>query len=126
MTSAAAVELRFRCARCGGGLPMAVAVAVNGEGGGMTEFRDGILLTSWNLFDGVEVSIVAVVGDGVRRGEADKQKVLALLFEEDLRVGVDSVVVAVVVALDVVFGGGERFKWRFFKFLDRVCASTCT
>ena len=126
MTSAAAVELRFRCARCGGGLPMAVAVAVNGEGGGMTEFRDGILLTCWNLFDGVEVSIVAVVGDGVRRGEADKQKVLALLFEEDLRVGVDSVVVAVVVALDVVFGGGERFKWRFFKFLDRVCASTCT
>lgn len=105
---------------------MAVAVAVNGEGGGMTEFRDGILLTSWNLFDGVEVSIVAVVGDGVRRGEADKQKVLALLFEEDLRVGVDSVVVAVVVVLDVVFGGGERFKWRFFKFLDRVCASTCT
>jgi hypothetical protein len=124
MTSAAAVELRFRCARCGGGL--AVAVAVNGEGGGMMEFGDGILLTCWNLFDGVEVSIVAVVGDGVRRGEADKQNVLALLLEEDLRVGVDSVVVAVVVALDVVFGGGERFKWRFFKFLDRVCASTCT
>lgn len=56
------------------------------------------------------------------RGEGERQIVRALLFDEDLWVCVGVVLVLVLASVAAVSACmGERFRWRFLRFLDLVC-----